>query len=144
MSIQLASSPRWTCPHCRVSVNVPAWSRRIACACGHVYVREPAGIRLERIDTTVKRPVRGPGAELHVALGRCKPFEHCAQMDEWGPDGCEEHFDEIVGWIVEEGSARGDPMSRDAAERLLRRVIERAKSANRPQPAESSSGNSSA
>lgn len=59
---------------------------------------------------------RGPGDYLHDAILRWvgeSPSEDCqcrsriAQMNAWGPQGCREHLDEIVGWLEEEAKNRG-------------------------------------
>lgn len=52
---------------------------------------------------------KGPGTELKAILSsvginsspNCSCNRRMAQMDDWGVDGCKEHFDEIVGWINE-------------------------------------------
>ena len=56
----------------------------------------------------------GPGYYLKRSLswfglrddGTCGCDEHAAQMDRWGPDGCEEHMDEILGWLREAQAKR--------------------------------------
>lgn len=54
--------------------------------------------------------VNGPGDHLHDAIARwcgVQPSEGCgcqskiAQMNAWGPQGCREHLDEIVRWLLE-------------------------------------------
>ena len=42
-----------------------------------------------------------------VAGTRENVFERMRQMNEWGPDGCREHLDEIVTWLKEEAGKRG-------------------------------------
>lgn len=57
----------------------------------------------------VKVPQHGPGTELKKMLSKLgvNPSPTCdcngkaAQMNIWGVKGCEEHFDEIVGWMRE-------------------------------------------
>ena len=62
-----------------------------------------------------KSPV-GPGDHLHDAILRWvgeAPTEDCqcrsriAQMNAWGPQGCREHLDEIVEWLLTEAQRRG-------------------------------------
>jgi len=56
----------------------------------------------------------GPGYYLKRSLlwfglrddGTCGCDKHAAQMDAWGPDGCEEHMDEILGWLREAAAKR--------------------------------------
>lgn len=73
----------------------------------------------------------GPGTELKLLLRRmfiaprkgCKCEERAKQMNEWGPDGCEEHFDEIVEWLVEEAVRIRLPFKEYGAKLLVRRAI---------------------
>lgn len=60
--------------------------------------------------------LKGPGDHLHDAILRwvgesptsgCQCTSRIAQMNAWGPAGCREHLDEIVGWLVEEATNRG-------------------------------------
>jgi hypothetical protein len=53
----------------------------------------------------------GPGDYLHnlilkwVGEGptrKCGCEDRIRKMNEWGPDGCREHLEEIVGWLVEQ------------------------------------------
>jgi hypothetical protein len=54
-------------------------------------------------------PGGGPGTELKLLLHTIGVTQHkecdcngkAAMMDQWGVEGCEEHFDEIVKWIEE-------------------------------------------
>ena len=54
-------------------------------------------------------PPPGPGTELSLLLKSlgiapkksCKCGSRQAQMDHWGPTGCETHFDTIVKWLKE-------------------------------------------
>jgi hypothetical protein len=77
----------------------------------------------------------GPGTELKLMLRRmfitprstCKCDERARMMDEWGPDGCEEHFDEIVEWLEEEGRKRYLPFAKYGAQILVRKAIARAR-----------------
>jgi hypothetical protein len=57
--------------------------------------------------------VRGPGDHLHDAIlkwvgegptNNCQCNSRITQMNAWGPTGCREHLDEIVGWLVEEAA----------------------------------------
>lgn len=59
-------------------------------------------------------PGFGPGTELHKLIRRwtgawefpgCQCAARMAQMDLWGPAGCREHLEEIVGWLLQ---AAGD------------------------------------
>jgi len=66
---------------------------------------------------TCRRPLPrtcGPGCQLKRLLswfgirddGKCGCDEYAAQMDRWGPDGCEERMDEIVSHLLEMAAAR--------------------------------------
>ena len=56
----------------------------------------------------------GPGCQLRHTLewwrirddGSCGCHEYAAQMDQWGPDGCEARLDEIVAHLVEQAAKR--------------------------------------
>ena len=55
----------------------------------------------------------GPGCQLRRTLswfvrddGKCGCTEYAAQMDAWGPDGCEERMDEIVAHLIEQAAKR--------------------------------------
>jgi len=55
-----------------------------------------------------------------------------AQMNAWGPDGCREHLEEIVGWLLEEAQRRGWrsaklPGARWAVKRLVLAAIAESK-----------------
>ena len=52
-------------------------------------------------------------------------------MDEWGPDGCEEHLDEIVGWLHEEARKRKMLFLRWPAKTLVRVAIHKARKAQK-------------
>lgn len=58
----------------------------------------------------------GPGDELHASIVAwigeeptlsCGCGDRIRQMNSWGPDGCREHIEEIVAWMVEEAGKRG-------------------------------------
>ena len=58
----------------------------------------------------------GPGDYLHDAIQRwigesptadCQCRSRIAQMNAWGPQGCREHLDEIVVWLLDEANRRG-------------------------------------
>ena len=38
--------------------------------------------------------------------GTCRCAEHAAQMDAWGPDGCEREIETIMGWLREAAAKR--------------------------------------
>ena len=72
----------------------------------------------------------GPGTELKLLLRRagiiargCKCEERAKQMDEWGPDGCEESIETIVDWLGQEASKRHLPYNRFVGRLLVRRAI---------------------
>lgn len=79
----------------------------------------------------------GPGSCLHRILARfgvsfsrqCKCRNRIRQMNRWGCDGCEEHIEEIVGWLREEATARGLPYLDLAGRMLVRLAIRNARKA---------------
>lgn len=83
----------------------------------------------------------GPGTELSTMLSRigitakpnCSCKAHAKQMDEWGPDVCEQRMPEILGWLEHQANARKLPFSRFVAEQVVRMAIRRARK-SRSQP----------
>lgn len=80
----------------------------------------------------------GPGTELKKLLKRigitasptCSCNARARRMDEEEarhPGWCEEHLDEIVGWLREEAKKRGLPFLDAAGRILVRRAIKNAK-----------------
>ena len=85
----------------------------------------------------------GPGCQLRRTLswwrirddGSCGCTEYAAQMDAWGPDGCEARIDEIVAHLVEEAGKRSvflGAMPSAAVTIVVRRAIEAARSETTP------------
>jgi hypothetical protein len=81
-------------------------------------------------------PVGGPGTELKSliktwlridASPNCSCSAHARQMDEWGPDVCEQRMPEILGWLERQATARKLPFSRFVAEQVVRMAIRRAR-----------------
>ena len=81
----------------------------------------------------------GPGSQLSHMLSRLriKALEGCSckarskKMDAWGPDGCEEHLDEIVGWLHDEARKRKILFLRWPAKTLVRVAIHKARKAQK-------------
>ena len=79
----------------------------------------------------------GPGCQLRRTLswfvrddGKCGCTEFAAQMDAWGPDGCDERMDEIVAHLVEQAEKRGvilGAIAAASATTLVRRAIDAAR-----------------
>jgi len=80
----------------------------------------------------------GPGCQLRRTLewwrirddGSCGCGEYAAQMDAWGPEGCEARIDEIVSHLVEQAEKRGivlGVVAAATATQLVRRAIEAAR-----------------
>ena len=101
--------------------------------CGHRFRSKKPPEALHRI--CFVRPSGGPGTELKRLLkrlgikpdGTCNCEHHAAQMDAWGPDGCEENMDAVVGWLEKEARKRCLPFVRFGAEQLVRLAIRRAR-----------------
>ena len=66
----------------------------------------------------------GPGTLLCKMLG-CGGFHHQAKLNEWGPDGCEQHLEQIVEWIHE--PSKNVSISDEAARRLIGLAITKAR-----------------
>ncbi len=102
----------------------------------HVYMTSDDYYRLrEKYSGETDFPVTGPGTQLHKILGlfgfafskQCKCRARMIQMNKWGCDGCEEHMDEICGWLREEAAARRLPYLDVAGRLLVRRAIANAR-----------------
>ena len=83
-------------------------------------------------------PELGPGAELKkllkswlgiTASPNCACNARARQMDQWGPDECEQRIPEIVGWLREQAQARGMPFLDIAGEQAVKLAIRRARKA---------------
>lgn len=87
-------------------------------------------------------PSGGPGTELSAMLSRigitakptCSCKAHAKQMDEWGPDVCEQRMPEILGWLEHQAHARKLPFSRFVAEQVVRMAIRRARKSRSQHP----------
>ena len=103
--------------------------------------RTPDGTLAERDCYSGKKPTPqpegGPGTELKKLLATigitatptCSCNARAKRMDQEGCDWCEEHLDEIVGWLREEATKRGLPFLDAAGRMLVRRAINNAKQA---------------
>ncbi len=81
-------------------------------------------------------PAAGPGTELKAILKdwlgiqaspNCSCNARARQMDEWGPDICEQNLPTIVGWLEEQAQARNLPFARFAGEQAVKLAIRRAR-----------------
>jgi len=81
-------------------------------------------------------PASGPGTELKallkdwlgiVASPNCSCNARARQMDEWGPDLCEQNLPTIVDWLGEQAAARKLPFVRFAGEQAVKLAIRRAR-----------------
>lgn len=96
------------------------------------YPRE-SKIKTLTTDTIINRS--GPGTELKKLLTKigiksspnCSCNARAKIMDNWGPDECEKHIDEIVGWLKEEATKRKLPFVEYAGKLLVKRAISNAK-----------------
>lgn len=77
----------------------------------------------------------GPGEALHAQLeaygikddGECHCAAHARTMDLWGPEGCTERIDEIVGWLEAEAKRRGMWFVGLLAKELVKQAIRRSR-----------------
>jgi len=98
-------------------------------AAGYAWFRPEAYAALK------KKYTRGPGTELKallktigiVAKPNCSCNKRAKIMDEKGCDWCEEHIDEIDGWLAEEAKKRKLPYLSLAGKTLIRLAIRRAR-----------------
>jgi hypothetical protein len=93
----------------------------------------PAYPRTSRLQPA---PSSGPGTELKallkdwlgiVASPNCSCNARARQMDEWGPDLCEQNLPTIVDWLGEQAAARKLPFVRFAGEQAVKLAIRRAR-----------------
>jgi hypothetical protein len=126
-------STLWTCPNCAAVGRFPAESPAIHCICGLVYHRAGDRVDLSHMHAVEQRPPQppphGPGTELRKILGRCN-CGYAWQLDEWGPDGCLEHIDQIIQWMQRDSEKQSSAISEEAARRMVLLAIERAKAAD--------------
>lgn len=84
----------------------------------------------------------GPGTELKALLSRigitasptCGCNAYAAQMDSWGPDGCQQRMPEILVRLEEQAAGRGLPFVRFVAEQVVKLAISRARKLGEPVP----------
>ena len=86
----------------------------------------------------------GPGCQLRRTFswfvrddGQCGCTEYAAQMDAWGPDGCEARIDEIVAHLVEQAAKKSvflGAVPAAAVTVVVRRAIEAARAQATPPP----------
>jgi hypothetical protein len=89
----------------------------------------------EALRTFYGAPTTGPGTELKALLKTigitasptCACNKRAKVMDEKGCDWCEEHIDEIDGWLAEEAKKRKLPYISLAGKTLIRLAIRRAR-----------------
>jgi hypothetical protein len=77
------------------------------------------------------KPEPGVGAELKKLLSligitsseNCSCNRHAAEMDERGPEWCEENMETILGWLKKEADRRNLPFVKVAAKLMVKRAI---------------------
>lgn len=107
------------------------------CKREHASKRRPEEIHRE----CVARPNvgnSGPGTELKKLLAAwgitsssCNCDAHAAEMDEKGPDWCEENIDTVVGWLREEADRRSLLFVEGLARLMVLRAIRNAERQSR-------------
>jgi len=131
--IRRESCKRHRCYH-ELDYNDPL----AACPEGHFgpWIFNPAQTPvLPALPSQGETPTTGPGTILKATLARlgikpgpgCKCHARAIVMDKQGPDWCQEHLEEIVGWLKEEAQRAGLPFSPTAARLLIRRAIHKAR-----------------
>lgn len=110
-----ACTRRLACKDCRTSAPF----RQTLVDRGFAAERDfpcPAGYTAENYPSAPTAPPvpSGPGTELKAILagmgilpGTCSCAAMLARMNAWGPEGCEQHLEEIVTHLVSEANARG-------------------------------------
>jgi hypothetical protein len=102
---------------------------------GWVYIEDDTFYALRHKYSPDAYPLGGPGTELHRILARfgfsfskqCRCRARMLTMNRWGCDGCEEHLEDIVGWLREEAAARKLPYLDVAGKMLVRLAISNAR-----------------
>lgn len=118
-----------TCSVCGSRYHAPTGSLRAQCK---------SGLPADFAPAVPPPPARGegPGTELKallrdwlgiVASPNCSCNARARQMDEWGPDRCEQNLPEIVSWLEEQAKSRGLPFVRFAGEQAVKLAIRRAR-----------------
>lgn len=88
------------------------------------------------VEVVPPTPAFGPGTELKALLKdwlgiqaspNCSCNARARQMDEWGPDLCEQNMPTILQWLEEQATARQLPFVRFAAEQAVKLAIRRAR-----------------
>lgn len=118
-----------------------------------VYACEACGRRVRsptpQIEATCGPPAPcGPGCHLARLFawfglrddGTCGCAAYAAKMDAWGPDGCTEREDEIVGHLAEMAVRRGLPFVPLAARLAVRQAVANARRDAAPAPADAGPG----
>jgi hypothetical protein len=135
--IDVATTPGH-CDFCTRNLTPPrAVNQLTVSLAAHAVKDDPARVQslLAQHADLLRIQRRGPGTELKRLLAwfaspsdSCECESRAAQMDAWGPDGCREHLNEIVGWLLEEAELRGLPhgtLPQLAAQLLVLRAIRR-------------------
>lgn len=116
-----------------VDVDHPAYPREPKP--GFVPSQQPRAAT-PRVDAMPPAQTSGPGTELKAILKdwlgiqaspNCSCNARAKQMDEWGPDLCEQNLPTIVSWLEEQATARKLPFVRFAAEQAVKLAIRRAR-----------------
>lgn len=84
---------------------------------------------------TLEQDPDGPGSILTgmiSALGiksssTCSCRRHALEMNEKGPDWCEQNMDQIVGWLKEESAKRGLPFVETVGKMMVQRAISKSR-----------------
>lgn len=98
----------YRCDRCGLVSRVPPDTPRVFCRCG----------------SATQAPSAGVGTELRKILG-CGCSFNFDRLNEWGPEKCQAEFNAIVAELVDVSARHKEPISKAAAERMLRMAIER-------------------
>ena len=103
---------QWECQRCHARY---AYLSTRQCDADPEKPKPPKPEPLPSTTESIVPAIRGPGDYLHDAILRwvgesptadCQCRSRIAQMNAWGPTGCREHLDKIVGWLLEEAAQR--------------------------------------
>lgn len=126
-----------TCHACSQQEN-PFSINMYTCGLANLYVLQNKLNKADypAVSACVSKPIEyglGPGTELKKLLSWVvKPSPTCSchrkiiQMNQWGPDGCEQHMETILDWLHKSAKDAGIPYVRFAVKLLVQQAIRNA------------------
>lgn len=96
---------------------------------------DPSRVLRQLFPKTLEEHPYGPGTILSGMIAtmgikvtsNCSCKKHAIEMNEKGPEWCEENINTIIGWLKEESNKRGIPFIETAAKLIVNRAINKSK-----------------